>query len=434
MKRHRKGDDSHKEDKLSPDTRQNPVNRSSNGSMLSFMMQSANLSGLFTPSASDRSSVGADTTAETPPEHILENNRAQNLTSGTYQDLISSTSALKTQPGSTSTDAFGPEIGSVWTRHPPQKDTHTPERSVEATKIDGPPLTWDYSEDLSKGYRESEHNEDSTQWMKALFNVEFGMDTPHPPPTVEAPNTVRFDTTSPPNAAWKTPFEFPVKEIREETIQSIVTASNERHSAGQEDRTWAQASPSHRPGYSNKIPPIPNGIAIYDTGSKESIQSNGAWVEDRSKGVRADIFNKDGMIVGEWKDDGWRSHGRLGQYFWSTARQEDTARPQSDSGRNSMAATANKNGPKNEGSKTAPRPAVEEGAAFSNGVEKLSHYFDHGSDGIIRGPEMSDLTLWADDKTNSTAEEGFQSLEPHETSEIRIPVAGIMPRTNTPFI
>lgn len=429
MKRHRKGEDTRTTDNISPNTHQNPVSRSSNGSMLSFMMQSANLSGLFSPSTSDLSSDGSGTKPESPRDRNLEKNSVQEKGSGTHQNLISSSSALGAQPDPTSSDSFGPVIDSVWTRHAPQ----TLERNTEAIKKYGPPLTWDYSEDVSNGYRISEQNEGRAQWAKAPFDGSFGRDKPHPPPPISPLSMDRFVTASPPMTAWSTRFDFQLLENKEKTIPAMPTASNATNT-NRKDTTWTQSSPSHRPGYSNKIPSIPNGIAIYDTGSQEIIQSNGAWVEDRSKGVRADLFDKDGLIVGEWKDDGWRSHGRLGQYFWASAKQGDRKKPQSDSGRGSMAATTNKKDQKNAGSKTVSRLSEAEGPAFSNGVEKLSHYFERGSDGIIRGPEMSDLALWEHDKTNSTSEEDFQNLKSNEPADIRIPVAGIMPSTSTPFI
>ena len=93
-------------------------------------------------------------------------------------------------------------------------------------------------------------------------------------------------------------------------------------------QSWKNNSPGHRPGFyegrsSRYCAPIPNGKAVYDSGSTENFGPKGVWYENASKGNQAKIFDQSGKWVGEWVKDHWRSHGRVGRYYFSPYDQNE---------------------------------------------------------------------------------------------------------------
>ena len=76
--------------------------------------------------------------------------------------------------------------------------------------------------------------------------------------------------------------------------------------------SWSDGSPDLRPGLHNdSVPRVPNGHVEYDTGEKEDIPNNGAWIEDTSKGSSAKITTQREV------DSKWVG-GEEPMYYWGT--------------------------------------------------------------------------------------------------------------------
>ena len=176
------------------------------------------------------------------------------------------------------------------------------------------------------------------------------------------------------------------------------------------------------------VPAVPNGVAIYDTGEQESTNKEGIgrWYEDRSKGNSADIFDEEGNLVGQWREDAWgESHqGRIGQYYWGvTGSGEHRERTEwiQGTGDGFLVWDHNGNGIIDDNTEMMSEFDIEGNDTFKNGFEKLAHYFDHDGDGVIQGNELDGLMFWVDDGDAITEEGELQSLDKYGITQITIP-------------
>jgi hypothetical protein len=166
---------------------------------------------------------------------------------------------------------------------------------------------------------------------------------------------------------------------------------------------WNRSSPGHRPGFyegssNSQVTPVPNGKAIYNTGKVESTNKHGVgrWTEDRNKGDTADIFDKEGRLVGHWDKSTWgESHqGRIGQYYWEP-RVQDIEEERTEwirgTGDGFLVWDHNGNGIIDDNTEMMSEFDVNGEEIFANGFEKLAHYFDHNDDGVVEGAELKNL-------------------------------------------
>jgi len=205
---------------------------------------------------------------------------------------------------------------------------------------------------------------------------------------------------------------------------------------------WKHSSPGHRPGYyeggnNSRAPKVPNGTVVYNTGKTESTNKAGVgrWFEDRSKGNKADIFDENGNLVGQWDESTWgESHGgRKGQYYWeSKGGGEHRERTEwiKGTGDGFLVWDHNNNGIIDDNTEMMSEFDIEGNKEFNNGFEKLAHYFDKDNDGIIKGNELNGLKFWVDDGDAITEDGELQTLASYGIMEIRIPGGDNMTSTS----
>ena len=122
-------------------------------------------------------------------------------------------------------------------------------------------------------------------------------------------------------------------------------------------------------GQSRYCAPLPNGKAVYDSGSTENFGPKGVWYENESKGNQAST-NQSGKWVGEWVKDHWRAHGRVGRYYFSPYDQnEQTEWMKPGSGDGFLVWDKNGNGIIDDNTEMMSEFDVNGNKVFQNGFE-----------------------------------------------------------------
>ena len=366
-----------------------------------------------------------------------------------------------------------PEITSVWTRSTEVMFDETVDVYFNASDPDWDPLSWNY--DISGSHTISGTDAGPTPWIKVSvdipqsgmiagdqFDVAASVFDPH---GASDTDSVSIDVIGEQIAVWEVLFDTEsVNDVGTNTPTRIdplifdlnmdgqldITGSNQEGNGTLDGDTvlfdmdpsqqgtsgWQLSSPGHRPGYyeggsNSRAPGVPNGTAIYDTGKQESTNKAGLgqWFEDRSMGESADIFDDKGALVGQWRQDAWgESHGgRIGQYFWeplSDGEHRERTEWIKGTGDGFLVWDHNGNGIIDDNTEMMSEFDIEGNKTFSNGFEKLAHYFDHDNDGIIRGSELDGLKFWVDDGDAITEEGELQSLDKYGITQINIPGEG----------
>ena len=194
-------------------------------------------------------------------------------------------------------------------------------------------------------------------------------------------------------------------------------------------QSWRHNSPGHRPGtYENgrnnsRADAIPDGYAVYDSGSRETFGVSGIWEEDASKGNQAKIFNAQAKWVGEWVKDNWRAHGQVGRYYWSPVNQEEqTEWMKAGSGDGFLVWDKNNNGLIDDNTEMMSEFDKDGKKAFANGFAKLAFYFDKDNSGIVEGEELNGLKFWVDFDGDGNTDSGeLQELSKYGITQIVIP-------------
>ena len=375
----------------------------------------------------------------------------------------------------------GPEICSVYTR---STQVLFSEEAVDvyfnARDAEWDDLTWDYK--WSGGVDGSIQNEGPTTWIKTSFNlpalnVIAGQSitveaTVRDPSGMSDTESITIDVIGEEIAVWEVFFDSesvnsdgsgtPVRidplifDLNKDGQLDITGANQEGDGkidgegvlfdmdpSKQGSTGWKWSSPGHRPGYyhggeNSRVPKVPNGTVVYDTGKTESTDKAGVgrWYEDRSKGSKADIFDKDGNLVGMWDKSTWgESHqGRVGQYYWEPSgngeKRERTEWIQG-TGDGFLVWDHNNNGIIDDNTEMMSEFSKTGEKEFNNGFEKLAHYFDHDNDGVIKGNELSELKFWVDDGDAITEDGELQSLDSYGITEIALPAQNGMTSTST---
>jgi hypothetical protein len=191
--------------------------------------------------------------------------------------------------------------------------------------------------------------------------------------------------------------------------------------------SWQFVTSTLLPG-EEATPPMPNGRVEYSDGSTERIGENGRWNPNFSK-ERAKIFNAQGEWVMEWIRAGEDTY----DLFWGNRldkeRTEWVKRGTQDG---FLVWDHNGNGQIDDNTEMMSEFDVQGRDAFANGYEKLRHYFDKDSDGVIQGNELKGLMFWVDTNANGSTEEGeLQTLQEHGIQRIQIPTEGKLTSTST---
>jgi hypothetical protein len=375
----------------------------------------------------------------------------------------------------------GPEICSVYTR---STEVLFSEEAVDiyfnARDAEWDDLTWDYN--WSGAVDGSVSNEGPTTWIKTGFNlpalnVIAGQSitveaTVRDPSGLSDTESVTIDVIGEEIAVWEVFFDSesvnsdgsgtptridPLIFDLNKDGQLDITGANQEGDGkidgegvlfdmdpSKQGKTgWKWSSPGHRPGYyhggeNSRAPKVPNGTVVYDTGKTESTNKAGVgrWFEDRSKGSKADIFDKDGNLVGMWDRSTWgESHqGRIGQYYWEpTGNGEKRERTEwiKGTGDGFLVWDHNNNGIIDDNTEMMSEFDREGKKQFNNGFEKLAHYFDKDKDGVIRGSELNGLKFWVDDGDAITEDGELKSLDSYGITEIALPDSGGMKSTST---
>ena len=386
------------------------------------------------------------------------------------------TGSSSVNPGATGTQEVTgpnrpPSINSVWTRTTQPLFNETVDVYFNASDPDWDPLSWDYN---INGAHSENGSVGPTPWIKVSIDLqELGLqarDTFTVTANVTDPSgasdteSIDIEVFGKEIAVWEVLFD--TQDVTDITNpdggptridplifdlnmdgQLDITGANQEGNGKFDGETvlfdmdpnrqgttgWEFSSPGHRPGYyeggnNSRVPAVPNGIAIYDTGEQESTNKEGIgrWYEDRSKGNSADIFDEEGRLVGQWREDAWgESHqGRIGQYYWgATGSGEHRERTEwmKGTGDGFLVWDHNGNGIIDDNTEMMSEFDIEGNETFKNGFEKLAHYFDHDGDGVIQGNELNGLMFWVDDGDAITEEGELQSLDKYGITHITIP-------------
>ncbi|MAA79548.1 MAG: hypothetical protein CL916_09835, partial [Deltaproteobacteria bacterium] len=375
----------------------------------------------------------------------------------------------------------GPEICSVYTR---STQVLFSEEAVDvyfnAKDAEWDDLTWDYK--WSGGTEGSISNEGPTTWIKTSFNLPalniIAGDSITVEATVRDPSglsdteSITIDVIGEEIAVWEVFFDSEslhdpgggpptridplIFDLNKDGQLDITGANQEGDGkidgegvlfdmdpSKQGSTGWKWSSPGHRPGYyhggeNSRAPKVPNGTAVYDSGEVESTDKAGVgrWFEDRSKGDKADIFDKDGNLVGMWDKNTWgESHqGRIGQYYWGangSGEKRERTEWIKGTGDGFLVWDHNNNGIIDDNTEMMSEFDQSGQKMFNNGFEKLAHYFDKDNDGVIKGTELNGLKFWVDDGDAITEDGELQSLDSYGITEIVIPGGGDMTSTST---
>ena len=193
--------------------------------------------------------------------------------------------------------------------------------------------------------------------------------------------------------------------------------------------SWEFVSSTALPGQ-EAAPSLPNGRVEYADGGTERIGDNGRWTPNFGK-ERAKLYNSQGQWVMEWIK---RGDERYDLFWGNRLDQERTEWVKQGAQDGFLVWDHNGNGVIDDNTEMMSEFDVQGREAFANGYEKLRHYFDRDSDGVIQGNEMKNLMFWVDTNANAQTEEGeLQTLQEHGIQRIQIPTEGELTSTSTAY-